>query len=133
MSQKIYAVLDTNVLVSALRSKDGIPALIYQMVRAGKVIPCYSDEMIEEYLGVLYRPRLKLVTHEVDLMIALQKKLGRRVQPVKSSISLPDESDRKFYDTAKTSDAILVSGNTKHFPSEPFIMTPREFWDEHGV
>ncbi|MCL2662882.1 MAG: hypothetical protein FWE83_06060 [Oscillospiraceae bacterium] len=36
-------------------------------------------------------------------------------------------SDRIFYDTAIASGAVLITGNTKHFPDEPIIMTPSEF------
>jgi len=46
---------------------------------------------------------------------------------MESNIPMPDESDRIFYDTAKQSGSILITGNTKHFPDEPFIMTPAEF------
>ena len=38
-----------------------------------------------------------------------------------------DESDRIFYDTAKESKSILISGNLKHFPNEEFIMLPADF------
>jgi hypothetical protein len=40
---------------------------------------------------------------------------------------MPDEDDRVFYDTAKTAGAYLIPGNTKHFPQEPFILTPAQF------
>jgi len=38
-----------------------------------------------------------------------------------------DEDDRKFYDTAKSVGAWLISGNLKHYPKEDFIKTPTEF------
>ena len=44
-----------------------------------------------------------------------------------SDVPMLDEDDRVFYDTAKESGAILVTGNTKHFPAESFIMTPSDF------
>jgi len=44
------------------------------------------------------------------------------------SVVMPDESDRTFYDTAKTCGAVLVTGNMRHYPSESFIMTPAKFW-----
>jgi hypothetical protein len=40
---------------------------------------------------------------------------------------MPDETDRKFYDVAKATDAILITGNTKHYPNEPFVLTPAAF------
>jgi predicted nucleic acid-binding protein len=47
--------------------------------------------------------------------------------PVASVFPMTDESDRKFYDVAKTAEAFLVTGNMKHYPKEPFIVTPSEF------
>lgn len=44
-----------------------------------------------------------------------------------------DEKDRIFYDTAKESSAILVTGNIKHFPKEAFIMSPNDFIQEIGI
>jgi hypothetical protein len=42
---------------------------------------------------------------------------------------MKDESDRKFYDAAKKSESILVTGNVKHFPSVYFVMSPSAFLD----
>jgi hypothetical protein len=44
-----------------------------------------------------------------------------------STFSMADETDRIFYDTAKKSNSILVTGNMKHFPIEPFIKNPHDF------
>jgi predicted nucleic acid-binding protein len=41
---------------------------------------------------------------------------------------MQDEDDRIFYDTAKEGDAILITGNFRHYPNEPFIMKPSAFW-----
>ena len=49
------------------------------------------------------------------------------IEPVASTISLPDETDRVFYDTAKSSDSILITGNIKHYPSDEFVMSPSDF------
>jgi len=40
---------------------------------------------------------------------------------------MTDEDERAFYDTAKNNDAYLVTGNTRHYPNESFILTPTEF------
>ena len=52
---------------------------------------------------------------------------GTVIEPTTSTMPMPDESDRTFYDTAKASGAILVTGNIKHYPDESFIMTPADF------
>jgi predicted nucleic acid-binding protein len=53
--------------------------------------------------------------------------LGNLIEPLKSDIPFHDESDRIFYDTAVTSGAVLVTGNIRHFPDEPFVLTPTDF------
>lgn len=41
--------------------------------------------------------------------------------------SMPDESDRVFYEIALSKeDAYLVTGNLKHFPETPIVVTPAE-------
>jgi hypothetical protein len=40
---------------------------------------------------------------------------------------MPDETDRKFYDVASACGALLITGNLKHYPSEPFIISPAGF------
>ena len=44
---------------------------------------------------------------------------------------MSDEDDRIFYDIAKASHAILLTGNIKHFPLEPFIVSPADFLKEY--
>ena len=38
-----------------------------------------------------------------------------------------DETDRKFYEVAKYCNAILVTGNLAHYPSDSIIMSPSDF------
>ncbi|MCL2066565.1 MAG: hypothetical protein FWG99_03770 [Treponema sp.] len=44
-----------------------------------------------------------------------------------SRITMVDEDDRIFYDAAVKASAYLVTGNTRHFPSESFVVTPANF------
>jgi len=40
---------------------------------------------------------------------------------------MPDEDDRVFYEvTLSKDDANLVTGNLKHFPKTPIVVTPAE-------
>lgn len=57
---KIYAVIDTNVLVSALLSHydDAATVLIMRKVIAGEVIPIYDENILSEYQEVLGEKRL---------------------------------------------------------------------------
>ena len=122
-----YVVLDTNVLVSALWTSDGNPALVAHLIPSGSIVPCYCNAILDEYRVVLSRPRFHFSQHQITQLIDNIKKYGKAVVPGKSDMSLPDESDRVFYDTAKECGAILITGNTRHYPLENFIMTPTQF------
>ncbi len=52
-----YAVIDTNVLVSALLSSrnDTATVVVIEKVFLGEVIPLYSSEILNEYRDVLMR------------------------------------------------------------------------------
>ena len=62
-------------------------------------------------------------------IITAIKDIGILVEPTVSNISFSDESDRVFYDTARASKAILITGNLKHYPAEEFIKSPVEFFN----
>ena len=46
---------------------------------------------------------------------------------------MPDPKDRVFYEVVmeqrKSDNAYLATGNIKHFPQKPFIVTPRQLLD----
>ena len=121
------AVLDTNVIISALLSRNGNPAKIIKLFLDGSLVLAYSDAILDEYEDVLYRPRLKIPKADADIVVDAVSQHGERIFAVPSVISMPDEDDRVFFDTAKTADAFLITGNTKHYPSEAFVMTPAAF------
>ncbi len=56
-----YAVIDTNVLVSALLSNHTDAATVQLLVRliGGEIIPVYSCEIMREYREVLSRKKFK--------------------------------------------------------------------------
>ena len=120
-------VLDTNMLVSALLSPSGNPARIYRMFLSGTLDLVVSADILAEYEDVLLRPRLQLPAADVKTVFAAVRECAETVRPVISTVSLIDEDDRVFYDTAKTAGAYLITGNAKHYPEEEFILTPTEF------
>jgi len=121
-------VIDTNVLVSAVLSPNGNPAQVLKIVTDSEEKSLYySSEIIGEYRKVLSYDKLKIGNEEKTRAIDLIQRIGKRINPTVSTITLPDESDRIFYDTAKECGAILVTGNIKHYPTEPSIMTPADF------
>ena len=51
-----YAVIDTNVLVSALLKSASIPGIVARESLEGQIIPLLNDEIIAEYRTALSRP-----------------------------------------------------------------------------
>jgi putative PIN family toxin of toxin-antitoxin system len=120
-------ILDTNVLVSALWSRSGNAAQIVDKLLNKKFSLCYTREIFLEYQTVLFRPKLSFDQKEVAGLLRHISAGGLLLDVAPSSISLPDESDRKFYDAARACSAFLITGNKKHFPKESFIISPAEF------
>ena len=112
-------VLDTNILVSALLVTESFPAQIINLVRNRSVQTRYCDAILAEYQDVLSRQKFNFQAEDVQKIISGIIRSGIPVNALPGTILMPDESDRKFYDTAKSSGAILVTGNTKHYPEEP--------------
>ena len=126
-----YAVIDTNVLVSALLSDNADSATVQIVVRiiGGELIPVYSSEIMHEYREVLSRKKFKFDLNLISYILSSIEKSGIMVEPSAIDISLPDMKDLPFYEVVmekRDDNAYLVTGNLKHFPTEPFIVTPRQ-------
>ena len=125
----IYAVLDTNVLVSALMSKstESTISKLFKEVIEGRLIPMHSPEIIDEYVDVLSREKFHFLPELRDALICRIKTIGIEPGRVSFNEKMPDESDRVFYEVALSKeDAYLVTGNLKHFPVAPIVVTPAE-------
>ncbi|MDR1001180.1 MAG: putative toxin-antitoxin system toxin component, PIN family [Clostridiales bacterium] len=123
-------VLDTNILLSALWKRPSNPAQIVDLVAMRQLTPCYNAQILAEYSGVLNRPKFKFSSYDATNLLDLIKKDGLSLLARPSLIPFPDESDRVFYDLARENSAVLITGNTKHYPVEAFIMTPAAFLSE---
>ena len=129
----IRAVIDTNVLVSALRTRnpDSPTIRIYYAILRGEVLVLHSPEIIAEYEDVLHRDKFAFDSDCIDEIIDFIKMRGQSISPVEAdSDSFPDPDDCVFYCTAlaaQDEDAMLVTGNVRHFPDADFVLTPSEF------
>ena len=129
------AVLDTNILVSALWTPAGNASAIINLILSDRVIPCFDQNILNEYRLVLSRPRLSFPNGQVDELLTEIINRGLSVTIIPSAFTLPDEADRKFYDTAKYCEAYLITGNIRHYPRDPLIISPARFLEilERGV
>jgi len=113
----IRAVLDTNVLVSAMISSSGNEALLLMAINQGLVSPCLSAEILQEYSDVLLRPKFNFPQDEVDALLGLLRRRGTYLDSVPPARISPDPGDDKFIACARAAKAqFLVTGNKKHFP-----------------
>jgi putative PIN family toxin of toxin-antitoxin system len=120
-------VVDTNIVVSSFMKTQSKPLDVMKLFYYGEIQLYYSEDILAEYKRVLGYRRLKIVQHKQDELLKAIKAKGILIGSPPSTIPLPDETDRTFYDTAKASGAILITGNLKHYPAEEFIMTPSGF------
>ena len=127
-----YVVIDTNVLVSALitRNENCPTVQILRFLSNGNIVPVYSDEIVKEYNEVLRRDKFKLP--EIIIINLLKDIMdnGLKVTELTEvNEVMPDPKDVVFYAvtlSAQDKDAFLVTGNGKHFPEKPFVVTPLE-------
>jgi len=125
----VYAVIDTNVLVSALLSKlaDSSTVVIRQHILEGTIIPLYNEEILREYTDVLHRPSLHLPTEQINAVLDAIAQQGLILGRTKTEDIFTDPKDVVFYEVALSKEgSYLVTGNTKHFPTTPIVVTPAE-------
>lgn len=130
---KYFAVIDTNVLVSAMLKWQSVPGSVMEFVLEGFIIPVLNKEIVAEYRAVLARPKFGLDDKIIIDIIDSLENVGFYVDAETIDIELPDSKDRVFYEVVmeerKEEEAYLVTGNIKHFPDKPFIVTPRQMLD----
>ena len=105
---RIYAVIDTNVLVSAMLKWSSFPGNVLEFAFNGVITPLLNNAIISEYREF--------------------------IDPDSIDIAFSDPEDVIFYEIVmekrkETDNAYLVTGNTKHFPAQRFVVTPREMID----
>lgn len=128
----MLVVLDTNILVSALWSKNGAPARVVSMVLSGRLIPCYDYRILCEYREVLQRPRFGFTSGEVNSLLDWIESYGHSVIAEQVEDVFIDEADKKFYEVAKVCGATLITGNLKHFPDDPLVVSVATFLEKNS-
>lgn len=124
-------VLDTNVIVSAVLTAHGICAQILDMLTDGVFGIYVDDRILEEYDSVLRRPQLHLMPDDAAEMLEWIRSVSEPVGAVPLSVELPDPGDMPLLEVAASAGAILVTGNTRHYPKRSrvgvTVLSPREF------
>ena len=127
---KYFAVIDTNVIVSAMLKKDSIPAQVLKEVLVGNIHMLVNEEILDEYIEVLSRKKFRFPIDAVINLITEIKKQAIYVDRTPLDEYMPDPDNAVFYEIVmearKNVDAYLVTGNLKHFPEKPFVVTTTE-------
>lgn len=124
-------MLDTNVLVSAALTADGACARVVGMLGAGAFEVCADDRILGEYEDVLHRPELKIDAGGAAVLIEFIRGAALPVVAIPLDAALPDADDLPFLEVAASAQAILVTGNERHYPKSSChgvtVVRPREF------
>ncbi len=129
-----YAVIDTNVFLSALLSKnsDAATVKVLRAILDGRIVPLYHNEILAEYDEVLHREKFHFKELSIQMVLMAVKEFGMEVFPQPTGEILVDMDDLIFYEVAmekRDEDAYLVTGNQKHYPIRDFIVTPAEMME----
>jgi putative PIN family toxin of toxin-antitoxin system len=120
------AVLDTNVIVSALISSKGAPAALLDMWREGVFELVISDQMLEELQCVLAYPKVRRVLRysdeQITELLALLRHDTLYIEAVAPIAELErDPADTMVLAAAVAADAsIVVSGDADLLALERF-------------
>lgn len=128
----VYAVIDTNIFVSALISHnpDASTVKILESMLINRFTPLYNEEIIAEYENVLHRNKFKLTEDQIRTVIDYVKQNGIDSDRFPYDGDMPDEDDRVFYEVALSEeDSFLVTGNLKHFPHTPKVVTAAQMME----
>ena len=132
---RVYAVFDTNVLVSSLLTKNpsSATARVVNAIYEEKLTPLYTEEIISEYEDVLRRDKFSFSDDAISRILLMIRQYGVSVSPSHTGEILPDMDDLVFYEVVmekrNTDDAYLITGNIRHFPEREYIVTPAEMME----
>jgi len=128
---KYYAVIDTNVIVSAQLKESSIPGQVLKEALEGRIVPLLHPDILEEYDEVLARKKFKFSQEAVKIIIDKLKERGILLNATKIDDIVSDPKDVIFYQIVmegrkKYGEAYLVTGNIDDFPAKVYVVTPRE-------
>ena len=78
-----YAVIETNVLVSAMLKWSSVPGNV--LVFSGAIVPVFNEQILDEYRTVLNRPRFHFTKEIVATVVGEIARLGLCVGAEKAS------------------------------------------------
>ncbi len=122
------AVLDTNVVISGILQPASKPGLVLDMALSGEIELVASEYLLAEYDAVLRRPKFAFDPGLCKALVtSLRARADVAVAPAQGKFASPDPKDQPVLDLAVAADAMLVSGNARHFSAYPKLVSPADF------
>ena len=133
-NKKYNVIIDTNVIVSALLTKntDSATFKVMKLFFDNEIVLYYSKQIMNEYLEVLSREKFKFNSDLIESIKAAIEKFGIEITPKNRDMLMIDVKDKPFYEIVMDEQidaAKLITGNIKHFPIQTNIMTPAQFME----
>jgi uncharacterized protein len=112
----LRAVIDTNILVSGLIRKQGLPGQVLRRLRDGDFSIIYSVPIMVEVVDVLSRPQIQrkyqVMSDDITALINLVRLRGELVSPNRKIDTCRDPKDNRFLEAAIEGNAdMIVSGD----------------------
>ena len=95
---KYLAVIDTNVLVSAMIKPQSVPRQVLNLTFAGPIIPVLNDAIEKEYREVLSRPKFHLPADLIEDVVQTFRQKGLYVNAETLDVAFSDPKDIVFFE-----------------------------------
>ena len=124
-------VIDCNVLVSAARSQGVCGRVMIEAMRYHEVV--LSEPIVEEYEAIAGRLAHAPYRDGMLAIIGELEQVATMVEPTDATFGLADPDDEVYLATAMAGDAVLITGNSRHFTQARYglveVLSPRTFLD----
>ena len=78
-------------------------------------------------MEVMNRTKFHLDQNDIVQLLNTIIESGVQSERIKTDLFFPDKKDIVFYEVAiSVNGTYLITGNTKHFPTTPIVVTPAE-------
>jgi len=110
--------------------RDSYPGKIIDLVNFDIIVPLMNGEILDEYFDVLSRSKFNFNVEDIVTMFKTINEKSVFLDRTPSYEHFIDEDDKVFYEVLLSAreqvNAYLVTGNIKHFPLKPYVITPKQ-------
>jgi uncharacterized protein len=127
----LRVVLDTNIVISAVLTRDGLESHILRLALNGKLRSYASQPILREYAEVLARAKFRLSKSTRRQIVEGIESAFVILAPKPHFLVCSDPDDNMFLECSEAAHAdYLITGNLRHFPAawkSTRIVSSRQF------